>query len=282
MKISRAFLSAMLCAVFFLAACGPGAKLDRAQGLEKKGYYVEAGQTYEEIAGKYPKDPIAPEALYRVGRIYQNRLKLYSQAGSFYKRLLDAYPAAIPWAALAKRSLLDSPDYFPLTKGSFWIEGDSETKGTNMRSEWNCAETSTGTYRITRRISAGSRFVSESKRFYRKENYEVREYASAGAPGYTVILSYPYYEGKKWKQQSDGRSATFTIVSRGAALKVKAGEFANCLKVSEENSLIPGSIKYNYYAPGVGWVLTTTASAGGREHKNTELISYRIVPEEMQ
>lgn len=282
MRIPRAVSFIMLAAVFLLAGCGPSAQFKRAQGLETKGYFVEAGLAYEEIARKYPENPLAPEALYRVGHIYQNRLKLYSQAGNFYKRIIDRYPAASPWAAFAKRSLLDSPDYYPLAKGSFWIEGDSETGGRNMRSEWICTETSSGTYCIRRRISAGSQFVSETKRLYRKEDYEVREFAGSGASSYTTLLSYPYYEGKKWYPRRDGQSLTFTIVSRNAALKVKAGEFANCLKICEQNPMIPGSVKYNYYAPGVGWVLTTTASAGGQEHENTELLSYKIVPEGMQ
>lgn len=280
MNHSRIFFFAVLAAAFLFAGCGPSARFERAQGLEKKGYFVEAGLAYEEIARKYPEDPLSPEALYRVGRIYQNKLKLYSQAGSFYKRVIDRYPAASPWAAFARRSLLDCPDYYPLTQGSFWIEGDSETGGRNMRSEWNCTETSSGTWCIRRRISAGSQFVSETKRFYRKEDYEVREYPGSDASRYTTLLSHPYYEGKTWRSRRDGRSLTFTVVSLNAALKVKAGEFANCLKICEENPMIPGSVKYNYYAPGVGWVLTTTASAGGQEHKNTELLSYRIVPEE--
>ncbi|MHB9154248.1 MAG: tetratricopeptide repeat protein [Endomicrobiales bacterium] len=280
MKTERWIFIAGGMLVLALGACGgPDAQFRRAQELEEKAYYVEAGMKYEGIARKDPQSPLAPEALYRAGRIYQDKLKLYSRAGTYYNRIIEHYPASGPWPGRAKLALLNSPDYFPLSAGSSWVEGDSETHGRNMRAQWDCTEVSSGTFSIRRRVFAGSRFVSESRRFYRKQDFEVREYQEMKNPRAVILFSYPFYEGKSWRSVRDGQALTYAVAARGVSLKVKAGEFTNCLKVSEANPLMPGSVKYNYYAPGVGWVLTTI-SAGGREHTNTELLSYKIVPGE--
>ncbi len=61
---------------------------------------------------------------------------------------------------------------------------------------------------------------------------------------------------------------------------VKAGSFEGCLKISEESQAARGSRKYIYYAPEVGWILTSVAAAGGEEHRNTELLSYKISQQE--
>ena len=52
------------------------------------------------------------------------------------------------------------------------------------------------------------------------------------------------------------------IVANNLSIKVKAGEFNGCLKVSEEDPELPGSIKYNYYAPETGWILDNDISFG--------------------
>jgi VanZ family protein len=259
--------------------CGAGNELKKAAQLEDGGYLVEAAMKYESVYKRHPGSERAPEALYRLGRLYRDRLKLYSQAGHYFSAVIDKYPGSSSWVNLSKYGLLTSPDYFPLTDKSFWIEGDSQTGGRNMRAEWVCQEISPNVHTIVKRISAGDRLVAQVKRAYRKEDLEVREYADARTERYTVIMSYPFIEGRSWKNLQDGKLISYKIVSRIAAVKVKAGEFANCLKISEESSAAPGSVKYNYYAPGVGWILTSVAATGGKEHNNTELLSYRIIPE---
>ena len=270
------FFFALLAAA--CSGCGPDAQFKQAQKLEKNGYFVEAGFKYQNICQKYPSDRICPEALYRLGQIYQKKLKLYSQAVNYYKKLIEYYPSSQPWADLARAGIFESPDYFPLSKGSFWIEGDSETEGRNMRAEWNCAEVSTGTFSIVKRFYAGSNHVTDIKRFYRKDNFQLKEYLSLGADSYSVALQYPYDTGKYWQTSRDGRKVIFEIVANNISIKVKAGEFMGCLKVSERNPELPGSARFNYYAPDAGWILTTTSASGGNEHRNTELLSYKIAP----
>lgn len=268
-----------LAVALIFPGCGADYQFKQARRLEDKGFYVQATLKYDKIYKKYPDHPLSPEALYRLGRIYQKKLKLYSQATHYFQRLLENYGKSERWASAAKLGMFNSPDYFPLTKGSFWIEGDSQTGGHNMRAEWNCSEVSSGTFRIERLISAGSRRVARIERFYKKDNLELRESADPRGLSFTTILSYPVVEGNAWKSYKDGRPVIYKIVSKTVALKTKAGEFTNCLKISEMVPNLPGSVKYNYYAPEAGWVLTTTSLSGGNEHYSSELISYKINPE---
>jgi hypothetical protein len=147
-----------------------------------------------------------------------------------------------------------------------------------MRAEWNCHEVSTGTYSVVKKLFAGENRVAEIKRYYKKENYELREYSGPGKGEYSIALRYPFEQDKTWHTVRDGRKVFCRIAANNLSIKVKAGEFNACLKVSEEDPELPGSIKYNYYAPGAGWILTTISVSEGREHSNTELLSYRIMP----
>jgi hypothetical protein len=148
-----------------------------------------------------------------------------------------------------------------------------------MRAEWNCRAVSSGTVSIQRRVFAGKAVVTDITRYYRKENLEVREYTAAAGPQFVTLLAFPFEEGKSWKSRRDGFTVMYTVAARKCSVTVKAGSFNDCLKIGEENPAIPGSIKYTYYAPGVGWVLTTIASGSGKEHQNTELLSYKIAAE---
>ena len=267
-----------LCVVSACSGCGAKFQFEQAQKLENTGYYVQAGFRYHDIFLKYPTDRICPQALYRLSVIYQKKLKLYNQAAQYYKKLIEYYPTSEPWSGLAKQGLFDCPDYFPLNEGNFWIEGDSETEGRNMRAEWNCHTVSSGTYSVNKKLFAGAVRVADIKRYYRKENYELREYIGPAHGEYSIVLRYPFEEGKTWNTVRDGRKVFCRIVANNLSIKVKAGEFNSCLKVSEENPELPGSIKYNYYAPDAGWILTTISVSAGREHSNTELLSYKVLP----
>ena len=64
------------------------------------------------------------------------------------------------------------------------------------------------------------------------------------------------------------------MIDKDAAVRVRAGEFLHCVKVREQPEGASPSWKYDYYAPGVGRILTTVAGKGF-ENPNTELISYQ-------
>ncbi|MBN1824586.1 MAG: VanZ family protein [Endomicrobiales bacterium] len=260
---------------FGLTGCGPSYDFSKGKSLEKKGFFVEAGIKYGNVFTKHPEHALAPQALYRFARIYDKKLKLYPQAATFYSKLIDVYPASKPWTAMAKTGLFNCPSYFPLNDKNLWVEGDSQTGGKNMRAEWICKTVSTGTYSVTKRVYAGKNFVSKSVRYYEIRDFELREYSKLNGSKYETVLSYPFSEGRSW----EGGDSVYRIVASDTAVNVKAGKFDNCIKVRVESRSVKGSLKYNYYAPQVGWVLTTTSVAGGVEHRNTELLSCKIMPE---
>jgi hypothetical protein len=269
----------VLCLIILLpllTGCGQKYEFKEAKRLEKRGYYVEAGLKYERISDKFRTSPLAPEALYNAGCIYQKKLKLYSKARMFFTRIMDDYPKSEPWAGLAANALFDCPDYFPLVEGSFWMEGDSKSSGKNMRTEWVARHISGDVYNINRQIFAGSQLVVKIERYFKKENNGLLEFKSLKEQKYTKILSFPFIQGNKWESIRDGVRVRYEIVSAYMPIQVVAGKFDNCLKVSERSDSFPNSIKYNYYAPEVGWVLTTASLVGGQEFRNSELISYKI------
>jgi len=272
----------------FLLSCCRRLRSSRRAGLRislagrrslSKRFFVEAAVEYEKIYKSHPGSPRAAESLYRLARIYQKKLKIYSHANRFFRELADKYPSAEPWAGRAREGIFNSPDYYPLTTGSFWIEGDSATGGRNMRSEWNCTAVSSGTFKMERKVYAGEALVTKIVRYFRKKDMQLQEGGAASFANLSVLLQYPFATGKSWKSVRDGRLTVYTVVDENLALKVVAGEFERCIKISEEYPDLPGTRKYNYYAAEVGWVLTTVAGAG-QEHRNTELLSYKINPEE--
>jgi hypothetical protein len=276
----KRYLLILFVSLLGLGACGRDWQLDRAKVIEKRGYYVEASMKYDAYVKKHPGSPLAPEALYRTGRIYQKKIRIYSAAQRYFKNVIEKYPSSEPWAGLAKKGLLDSPDYYPLNSGNFWIEGDYASGGRNMRAEWTCQLTSSGTYRITRKISAGSQLVTKVERYFRKDNAELREYITPDSAAGTLIYSYPVEKGREWKTSRDGRELKLSVMETDLAVKVKAGEFTGCVKIGEEYPGSGGSKKINYYAPDVGWILTATSGSSGQEFRSSELISYKIFPEE--
>jgi hypothetical protein len=60
----------------------------------------------------------------------------------------------------------------------------------------------------------------------------------------------PPKEGLKWNEYQDGHE----IVSMTDKLSIKAGKFANCLKVLTRIAGGDAGIAVRYYAPGVGYV----------------------------
>ena len=261
----------------FLNGCGAGSNFNRAKKLEKNKYYVQAIEKYKTISRNYSKSKYAPESLYRAARLYQKELKVYPEGCKLYAELIYKFPEAGSWVRLAKRGIFDSPDYFPLEEDYLAVEGDSQTGGKNMRLEQYCSLVSTYTYSIVKKYYAGKKLATKIKRFYTKENYELRELSSLKSKSYTVLLSFPFDKMKSWKTTRDKNVLKMTIVDTNASVKVRAGRFTGCIKVREENPKLPGAYKYEYYAPGVGHVLTTIGSSKSKvEHRNTELISYKF------
>ncbi|HRY28916.1 MAG TPA: VanZ family protein [Elusimicrobiota bacterium] len=265
-------------ALSFLGVLGCGRLgFFKAERLEKAGRFEEALRAYVAVADQVPSGAIAPKALYAAGRLAGRTLQDYELARGLFQRLIDQHGDRKGWGDKAERAIFNTPNYFPLVVNGQWEEGDSDTGGRNAKIRIVCrvADDDPAAVLMTHNFYAGDKFqknLSIRKR-YKKEKLELREYLNdKSAP--TVILKYPFEKGSRWTSRRDGRNFIFTVDGM-AAVKVRAGEFRDCLVVREQMEGITGSWQLNYYAPGVGHVLTTLATSGG-ERRNTELLSYNL------
>jgi hypothetical protein len=264
-----------------LAGCSPDRQIGRAAALEKKGKTYKAWEKYQEFAAKNPQHARAPEAIFRAGWIAQQHFNDCFMATTFYDEVLTRYPNSDPWARASLLQKNNCPDYFPLVTGSKWTEVDSDTKGQNARIEIAC-EAVSGEGRtlpsqagvMVRQFYAGEKKSLTTRAIYRKDQMELREFRGENTTTPTVLLHWPVEAGFKWSTQIDGRLARFEIASMSAQASVMAGDFDDCLVV---RSNFPGesSMKNEYYAPGVGRVLTTIMTDKG-EKRITELAKYQV------
>jgi hypothetical protein len=269
----------LLCVVFvfLLPACGAKSDFAKANKLRTAGKYVESTVLFDRIYKKFPESELGPAACLEIAEIYRTNLKLFTLAQRYYKELLNKYPAEAKYVEKAKLGLLNSPDYFPLYDGSFWIEGDSESGGKAMRAERNCSQVADGLFKIEYKYYAGSELVTKFSRYYRKSGYDVIEAEDRNFTKPAVILSYPFTHGRQWTTIKGGKKTILTVIAERMPEKVQSNSFTDCLKISEESPDMSGSKVYNYYAPEAGWILKTTAAKESTEHRISELLSYKIV-----
>jgi hypothetical protein len=75
------------------------------------------------------------------------------------------------------------------------------------------------------------------------------------------------YRQENYKGEAEDRAK---VLSLGAKVKVPFGRFNNALETEDTTPLEPDVVEHKFYAKGVGPVLKTAASGGGRE----ELVSF--------
>jgi len=250
-----------------------GYEVARLKRLEAAGKFIDAAVGFERFALKNPSSRLAPYALLDAARIYNYELRLPAKSSSIYRKIEQDYASRPDIVAKAREGLLRSPDYMPLADGARWVEGDSASGGSNMKAVWTAKEVSTGSFILEKRYTAGtdSRSVALKKVFYVFDGYSLVEKQALSSPDGRIFLEYPIYHGKEWKYGELALRIEFVP----GVVEVKAGKFAECIRIAERTT--SGSVtKYNYYAPYVGWILTTVATSAGGEHRNSELISYEF------
>lgn len=256
-----------------LCGCGENYHFKIARIYESKSLLAQANHHYQKVINRYPKR--AAEAMFMMGENFRRDDAVHA-ARRIYIKIIEKYPNT-KWADLSMESLMNSPDYFPLKNGSSWVEGDSETGGRNMKVYLNCSVLKSRA-RIKRNYYAGKREVKQLSisLYYKKRDFELREYKALKDTRYAVLIKYPVEIGTSWRTKRDGQEWVFRVVDTDANVKVRAGRFLRCLKISEQNVALKKSIKYIYYAPGVGRILTTTKIVGTRaESRNSELLSHK-------
>lgn len=273
------------CAILLALGCSPDRQLNRAEKVEKKGEVYKAWELYQEFAAKHPSHPRAPEAVFRAGWVAQSHFNDCFMANTFYDEVVTRYPDSDPWAKAASLQKNNCPDYFPLIPGSQWTEVDSESKGQNARIEVSCEEipgepkslpSQAGL--LNRQFYAGDKKSLTTKATYRKDQMELQEFRSDKISP-TVLIKWPIETNARWSTQVEGRLARYELATMSSHVSVMAGDFDDCLVI---RSFFPGesAVKNEYYAPGVGRVLTTVTTPKG-EKRITELSTYKIseIPE---
>jgi hypothetical protein len=236
--------------------------------LQAQGQLLKAARKYAAFAQARPKDPAAPKALMEAADIYAVKLGLCAQSKPLLESLARNYPAfKLPRDVF--RRIFVCPDYFPVDAGLKWTYGDSQTLGRNARQVVAVADHTSAGAVVTSAFYAGSTPVSSQKKTYSFLDFNFIE--RQGGKN-TVILSYPLDDGKVWSSSGQEGRLRFRVEDTGVKVKVKAGEFDDCVKISRRVPGMPSWI-LEYYAPWKGKVLTSVAGKG-YEHRVTELISY--------
>lgn len=267
----------------FITGCTPNAQFDAAKQYEKKGQYYKAWNAYQTFVANNPTHPRAAEAQFRAGFLTQTKLGDCSAANTFYDGVLQRYPQSDPWAKAALLQKDACPDYFPMNPGTTWVEGDSQSQGKNARIEISAESTHeknslpNESARLRRVFYAGEKKFQTTEFIYRKKNSELLEFTALEDPRCKIILRWPLEEGASWITKFNKQTFHYSVVALHQPITVAAGKFEDCVKIQ---SSVEGSAgyKYEYYAPGVGKVLTTVA-AKNEERRNTELMSFQAGPQ---
>lgn len=263
-RLSFALPGFVLC----LAACGTNYHFEEASKLEKQGQLLKAAAYYKLFADKNPGDPKTPGALFRAAEIYSRDLCLCRESKPLFERLLRSYPdASVRDAAL--KGLFICPDYFPVDRRLAWTYGDSATGGANRTDETRVLGLKAGVAMTGTTIYAGKEVAGKQTRNYKLWNNDLIETQDGFD---TMILRYPADRGRSWTSVSGAQKAAYTIIATGLTVKVRAGEFGNCIKVKRQLAGMDSWI-YEYYAPWTGRILTSVAGKG-YENRDTELLKY--------
>lgn len=254
----------LVCA--FFSACGP--RYDDAAVLQRQGRLLKAAEEYRLFAFAKPADPRAPDALLKSAELYGVELGLCEQSRPLLERLARNYRGfKIPEQDY--RRIFICPDYFPAAYGSAWTYGDTQTSGRNARQEIEITAVKAGAADASYALYAGRTLISRQKRRYAFSGFSFSE-RQGGFD--TMILGYPLEKGRTWDSRGPEGRLQFLVEGTGLKIKVKAGEFDNCVKIRRR---VPGqpSWIYEYYAPWKGKVLTAVGGPG-YEHRVTELLKY--------
>lgn len=236
--------------------------------LEKQGLLLKAAMYYEMFAKKHPSDIKAPESLLKSAEIYSKKFHLCHKSRPIYEYILRSYSKSNT-VDMANMGLFVCPDYFTLASGKKWVYGDSQTGGENMKQQVHVKGLGTSKAVTRTLIFAGENLVQKLDKIYLFSGLEFIERQSGFD---TIILKYPITQGTEWISKNPKQSVKFKVERVGVKVQVRAGEFADCIKIKQQVEGISSWV-YDYYAPWVGKVLVTVAGPG-YENRVMELISY--------
>ncbi len=260
----------------FFSCTNPKSLLKSALKDEQKNKYDSAEQKYLTIIIKYDSSEFVPEAKYRLGLLYKDVKKDYTQAQMWFLDIINRHRDS-EFCKLAYVGLLESPDYIGAIDGNKVILGDVESSGKNMQIITEYKKLDYDLYQANVKLYAGKSLIKQEEKFYYKVGNEIREYLVSPLKNpsarYTVVLKYPSKVATKWETEKEKKVVQYLIVEDSLVLKFRDKEFKNCIKVKEQVKGEKG-VRFLYYAPNKGCVKITTTTIDNltKEFPTMELV----------
>ncbi|MEF3280018.1 MAG: hypothetical protein K6357_03525 [Elusimicrobiota bacterium] len=256
--------SKILIFLFLISACSSNL-LKQAEKLYKQKRYPEAAKYFEKYYLNYPKKEKADYAAYYAGLIYSSKLYVCEEAKRSFEFLIKKFPKSQYYQESYFRFFI-CPNYVFPKYNKFYF-GDSESYGKNASELIYITKKDYQKIDFTSKIYAGKKLLKTQKKQYIIDANRVLEKNETGVS--KIIINYSK-EGI-WKYSLNGQVYFAKMVYAGD-IKVKAGEFSNCVKVMES---VEGSNTkiITYYAPEIGKILTSSLYED-KETRIMELIKY--------
>ncbi|MBI4370143.1 MAG: tetratricopeptide repeat protein [Elusimicrobia bacterium] len=246
----------------------------------KKKIYPKAIAYYERYLKNSNSAPLAPWAFLGIARSWVG-LGQCDKAAEFYEKAAREDPWG-PLSAQSQQGIADCGNFYPLAPGAEWTEGDSLTRGRNMKA-LNQIQKEPHAWLVRRKIYATGRTESlfEEQLIVITKKPGLLWERSIGSPDPepgTLILEYPFKQGHSWTTQRSGRKIRRSVVQTNLRLTMPVGSFEGCIEIAEEllgngseESLPSGSRIYDTYCPGTGRVRTMMGHLDKRT-PHTELL----------
>lgn len=244
--------------ILFFSSCSKSI-LEQAEKLYQNKDYINAVKYYEKYYKLNKKD--SDYAAYMAGMIYSSYLGNCNQGIRAFEFLVKNYPESKYYQESYFRSFV-CPNYI-YPKYNTLVYGDSSSYGKNAREIINIKSKNFKRIDFISKIYAGKKLISTQKKYCIIKDNEVLDDKNR------LIIKYPLSNSWEYKLNSQ---KYFVKIENAGKIKVKAGEFENCIMIIEKgDSTVTENI--NYYAPEVGRILTTTRY-NKKETRIMELISY--------
>jgi len=237
-----------------------------AEVLDKQGKFLEAARYYEMFADKNPQHALADISLYRAALIYSEKFEMCSKSLKIFERLVRDYPKSRFRNDSYSRAFI-CPDYFPINKISKWYYGDSQSYGKNARENIFIKKRYENIeFLADYFLYAGNKLIDKNQIKYIFKDLSFWELSGKDRK---LLLKYPIRKDDLWQSISN---MIYKVMDTSVNVKVKAGNFENCIKIAQYQEKSNYKMIY-YYAPDIGRVLTTIET-NGKENRIMELLKY--------
>lgn len=243
--------------IFLFSSCSH-ITLNEAEKLYKEKNYLKAAAYFEKYYTENPFKKNADYSAYTAGIIYSKFIPDCDRARKNFEFLIKNYPESKYYKEANFRAIFCPNYFYPQYKHLYF--GDSLSYGKNALEIVKFNPVDYNSIDQLSKIYAGRKLVATTRKKYIISGNKIFE---INAKEKKLILKYPLPD--RWKD--GGIFYNAEIIGK---IKVKAGEFDNCLKLTLDDGK---SIMVNYYAPEVGRILSSLIY-DKKETRIMELLKY--------